>query len=235
MTEDSDDIIENVLDNTELARKLVPNKFKFTSQQGRMRRQQLIMSAKKLSINNSVKQITLAQVCEDAGIPRASAYHFFPNIDAVFLALKYLNTIEIIDTMQKVDISGFDRWQEYISELVEVISKEVQADPSKARLIYDTNTPDLEGERFGEQVNSKVAKLTYERMAERFIMPKYDDIHLQFLVTFSIINSILTLAYRQKGQITDKYINEAITASIAYLRSYLPDSLPLRDELNHKS
>lgn len=84
MSENRDDIIEDVLDNSELARQLVPNKFKFTSHQGRIRRQKLMMSAKKLSINKPIKDITLAEVCEEAGIPRASAYHFFPNIAAVF-------------------------------------------------------------------------------------------------------------------------------------------------------
>ena len=37
MSENKDDKIEDVLVDSELAKKLVPNKFKFTSQQGRIR------------------------------------------------------------------------------------------------------------------------------------------------------------------------------------------------------
>ncbi|WP_230658887.1 TetR/AcrR family transcriptional regulator [Psychrobacter sp. I-STPA10] len=228
MAENRDDIIEEVLDNSELARQLVPNKFKFTSQQGRIRRQKLIMSAKKLSIIKPIKDITLAQVCEEAGIPRASAYHFFPNIDAVFLALKFLNAIELIEAMEKVDINQFKHWQDYVTALMESIVDEVQADPSKAKLIYDTNTPDLEEERFGEQVNNKIVKLIYQHMADHYQMPKYNDIQVQLLVTFSIIDSIFTLSYRQHGQITSDYLQEAMTASLGYLHSYLPESLPLK-------
>ena len=228
MAGNRDDIIKDVLDNSELARQLVPNKFKFTSQQGRIRRQKLIISAKKLSINNSIKDITLAQVCEEAGIPRASAYHFFPNINEVFLALKYLNAIEMIEAMEKVEISYYDKWAEYVTELMKAIINEVQSDPSKAKLIYGTNTPDLEGDRFGEQVNNKVVKLIYKRMASHYQMPDYDDIEKQMLVSFSIVDSIFTLSYRQHRQITEAYVNEAIVASIAYLQNYLPESLPLK-------
>lgn len=41
-----DEKIDNVLADSELARRLVPNKFKFTSQQGRKRRQKLLVTLK---------------------------------------------------------------------------------------------------------------------------------------------------------------------------------------------
>lgn len=93
MNNSRDDIIEDLLVNSDLAKKLVPNKFKFTSQQGRIRRQKLLSAAKKLSETHTINTITLADVCEEADIPRASAYHFFPNVEAVFLALRFLNAI----------------------------------------------------------------------------------------------------------------------------------------------
>lgn len=46
MSSSYDEKIEDVLVNSELARRLVPNKFKFTSQQGRLRRQKLLAAAK---------------------------------------------------------------------------------------------------------------------------------------------------------------------------------------------
>ncbi|OLF35176.1 TetR/AcrR family transcriptional regulator, partial [Psychrobacter sp. Cmf 22.2] len=103
MSENKDDKIEDVLVDSELAKKLVPNKFKFTSQQGRARRQKLLMGAKKLSETQAINDITLAAVCEEAGIPRASAYHFFPNIEAIFLALRFLNAIDILEVLTTVE------------------------------------------------------------------------------------------------------------------------------------
>ncbi|MGM8888363.1 TetR/AcrR family transcriptional regulator, partial [Psychrobacter sp. 1U2] len=63
MSDHKDDKIEDILVDSELAKKLVPNKFKFTSQQGRVRRQKLLMGAKKLSETRSINDISLADVC----------------------------------------------------------------------------------------------------------------------------------------------------------------------------
>lgn len=153
MSENKDEKIEDVLVDSELAKKLVPNKFKFTSQQGRARRQKLLAGAKKLSETQPINDITLAAVCEEAGIPRASAYHFFPNIEAIFLALRFLNAIEILEIVETVDIGNYDRWQGYLTALIDNCVTIFHNDETKAKLIYDTNTPDFEGDSFGEDID----------------------------------------------------------------------------------
>ncbi len=225
-TDSKDDKIEDVLVDSELAKKLVPNKFKFTSQQGRIRRQKLLMGAKKLSETQPINDITLAAVCEEAGIPRASAYHFFPNIEAIFLALRFLNAIEVLEVLQTVENGDYDRWQGYLTALIERCVHIFHDDETKAKLIYDTNTPDFEGDSFGEDMDHQIVKLVYERLSERYEMPKFDDIQDALLITYSIINGIFTLSYRRHGSITDNYVQEATTASIAYLRCYMPEKLP---------
>lgn len=226
MSDNKDDKIEDVLVDSELARKLVPNKFKFTSQQGRIRRQKLLMGAKKLSETHAINDITLAAVCEEAGIPRASAYHFFPNIEAIFLALRFLNAIEILEILATVETVDYDRWQAYLTALVECCVNIFHSDQTKAKLIYDTNTPDFEGDSFGEAIDHQIVQLVYKRLSERYEMPNYEDIEDVLLVTYSIINGIFTLSYRRHESITDSYLQEATTASIAYLRCYLPEKLP---------
>lgn len=225
MSEYKDDKIEDVLVDSELAKKLVPNKFKFTSQQGRARRQKLLMGAKKLSETNAVNDITLAAVCEEAGIPRASAYHFFPNIEAIFLALRFLNAIEILEILATVETVDYDRWQGYLTALIDRCVRIFHEDQTKAKLIYDTNTPDFEGDSFGEDIDHQIVGLVYKRLSERYEMPNFEDIEDILLVTYSIINGIFTLSYRRHGSITDNYLQEANTASIAYLRCYLPEKL----------
>ncbi len=227
MIEQKDDKIEDVLVDSELAKKLVPNKFKFTSQQGRARRQKLLMGAKKLSETTPINDITLAAVCEEAGILRASAYHFFPNIEAIFLALRFLNAIDILEVLATVETVDYDRWQGYLTALIERCVKIFHEDETKAKLIYDTNTPDFEGDNsFGEDMDNQVIELVYKRLSERYEMPDFENIKEILLVTYSIINSIFTLSYRMHASITEHYVQEASTASIAYLRCYLPEKLP---------
>jgi len=229
MSEYKDDKIEDVLVDSELAKKLVPNKFKFTSQQGRVRRQKLLMGAKKLSKTHSINDITLAAVCEEAGIPRASAYHFFPNIEAIFLALRFLNAIEILEILTTVETVDFDRWQGYLNALISRCVDIYHNDTTKAKLIYDTNTPDFEGDSFGEDMDHQIVDLVYKRLSERYQMPKFEDIQDTLLIAYSIVNGIFTLSYRRHGSITDNYLQEANTASIAYLRCYLPEKLPRKN------
>lgn len=224
-----DDKIEDVLVDSELARKLVPNKFKFTSQQGRVRRQKFLMGAKKLSETHAINDITLAAVCEEAGIPRASAYHFFPNIEAIFLALRFLNAIELLEVLATVETVNYDRWQGYLNAMIERCVHIFHEDHTKAKLIYDTNTPDFEGDGFGEDMDHQIVKLVYDRLSERYEMPNFEDIEEVLLVTYSIVNGVFTLSYRRHERITDYYVQEANTASIAYLRCYLPEKLPRKD------
>ncbi|WP_440453485.1 TetR/AcrR family transcriptional regulator [Psychrobacter sp. ASPA161_9] len=229
MSDHRDDKIEDILVDSELAKKLVPNKFKFTSQQGRVRRQKLLMGAKKLSETRSINDISLADVCEEAGIPRASAYHFFPNIEAIFLALRFLNAIEILEILTTVETVDYDRWQGYLTALIQRCVNIFHDDQTKAKLIYDTNTPDFEGDSFGEDMDHQIVELVYKRLSERYEMPKFEDLQDIFLVTYSIINGIFTLSYRRHERITDNYLQEATTASIAYLRCYLPEKLPRKN------
>ena len=229
MSDNKDEKIEDVLVDSELAKKLVPNKFKFTSQQGRARRQKLLMGAKKLSETHAINDITLAAVCEEADIPRASAYHFFPNVEAIFLALRFLNAIEILEILATVETGDYDRWQGYLTALIERCVHIFHTDNTKAKLIYDTNTPDFEGDSFGENIDHQIVKLVYQRLVERYELPNFEDLEDVLLITYSIVNAIFTLSYRRHERITDNYIQEAITASIAYLRCYLPEKLPRKN------
>ncbi|MGL5252374.1 MAG: TetR/AcrR family transcriptional regulator [Moraxella sp.] len=226
MSSTYDEKIEDVLVDSELARRLVPNKFKFTSQQGRLRRQKLLAAAKELSATRPISEISLADVCEKADIPRASAYHFFPNVEAIFLALRFLNAMEIFKKLETVDAKQFSRWQAYITAMVDTGVEVIQADPTVARLIYETNTPDFEGNAFGSEIEKSISQMVYNKLAEHYKMPALDTIYQQLLVAYGIINGVFILAYRSEQEITDSYRQEAITAVIAYLRCYLPENLP---------
>ena len=64
MKEGCNDLINDVLVDSELAKSIVPNKFKHTRKQGRVRRQKLLIAAKKLSETHNIEDITLVDICE---------------------------------------------------------------------------------------------------------------------------------------------------------------------------
>ena len=182
-----------------------------------------------LSAKNLYQLERAARECEEAGIPRASAYHFFPNIEAIFLALRFLNAIDILEILATVETEDYDRWQGYLIALVKRCVEIFHDDETKAKLIYDTNTPDFEGDSFGEDMDHQVIELVHKRLSERYEMPDFDNIKEILLVTYGIINAIFTLSYRRHASITEHYVQEAGTASIAYLRCYLPENLPRKE------
>lgn len=225
MSSSYDEKIEDVLVNSDLAKRLVPNKFKFTSHQGRLRRQKLLAGAKQLSRTRSIHDITLADVCETAGIPRASAYHFFPNVEAIFLALRFLNTMEIFKALQNIDIAQYTRWQDYITALVNTGVDVIQSDPTVARLIYESNTPDIEGTDFGSEIDKEITNMVFNSLSKHYHLPKLDNMKTVCLVGYGIVNGIFMLSYRTHQEITNEYRQEAITALLAYLQAYIPEML----------
>ncbi len=223
------DQIDDLLVNSELAKQLVPNKFKFTSEQGRIRRHKLLMGAKTLSKHQAISNITLADICQEAEIPRASAYHFFPNVDSIFLALRFLNAIEVLEELKKVDISHYDRWQAYLTGIIDRVVELFIADPTKAKLIFEVNTPDFEEQDQSKRIEFQIVKAFYDNLSSKYDVLSYDRINDVCLIAYGIVNAIFTLSYRQYGEITEHFRQEANTACIAYLRCYLPEKLQKKE------
>lgn len=220
-----DDMIEDVLVDSDLAKMLVPNKFKFTSQQGRVRRQQLLVACKHLLEEKNVADISLADICAKADIPRASAYHFFPNVQAVFLALRLLNAIQIIEALKTINPIQYTSWQGYIQALIDVGVKELNSDIATTKLIYGTNAPDYGSKSFGAQFDEQLAKVCYEALQANYDVPNLLEQQEVLAVGFTLVDAVLALSYRRHGDITAQLAEEAKLAVIAYLRTYLPEKL----------
>ncbi|GAF52132.1 LOW QUALITY PROTEIN: transcriptional regulator, TetR family [Psychrobacter sp. JCM 18900] len=227
MSDNKDEKIEDVLVDSELAKKLVPNKFKFTSQQGRARRQKLLAGAKKIERNACYRYYVSS--CVRSGHTKSVCLPFFSLILKQYFHCVFLNAIEILEMVETVDIGNYDRWQGYLTALIDHCITIFHNDETKAKLIYDTNTPDFEGDSFGEDMDHQIVDLVYKRLSERYEMPNFHDIQDTLLIAYSIVNAIFTLSYRRHQSITEEYIQEANTAFIAYLRCYLPEKLPRKN------
>ncbi|SJM37926.1 Bacterial regulatory proteins, tetR family [Psychrobacter pasteurii] len=228
MKEGCNDLINDVLVNSELAKKIVPNKFKHTSKQGRIRRQKLLMAAKKLSERHNIQDITLVDICEEADIPRASAYHFFPNVEAIFLALRFLNYIDTLQALEKIEVSSFDRWQDYITELLQQSVQLFNNDVTKTKLMYGVNSPDFDSSDYEDQVDHSMVGMLFEKLSSHYNMESFKGIEEKILIAYYMIHSIFSLSFKQYDEITKEMSEEAVTAAIAYLRCYLPEELPLK-------
>lgn len=228
MTERSSDLIKDVLVDSELAKNIVPNKFKHTSKQGRARRQKLLMAAKKLSETRDIQDISLADVCEKAGIPRASAYHFFPNVESIFLALRFLSYIETFKALEKIEVHDFKRWEDYLAQVIRQSGQVFNNDVTKNKLMYGANTPEFQDHDYDERIDINMVGMIVGKLSDYYDMSSFEDIDDLFLIAYGIIHSIFALSFKQFDEITAEMCEETIKASVAYLRCYLPEHLPRR-------
>jgi AcrR family transcriptional regulator len=210
-----------------LQKTLPPGQFKFTSKQGRARRMQLLNAAKELLQERAAEDVSLADVCERAGIPRASAYHFFSNIQAVFLGLRVLHAEALIEALGDVHGADFDHWRDYFAALIDKGAQALLRDAAATRLIYGNLGSMAEARRLGEVLDARLAEIALQGLTQRFQLPQWEQQDQVFAVAFTLVDSVFRLSWRQRATITDWMIEEAKRAAISYLRNYLPELLPL--------
>jgi AcrR family transcriptional regulator len=209
-----------------LAKSLTPGQFKFTSQQGRTRRLMLLQAASSLLCERDAQDVSLADVCERAGIPRASAYHFFSNIKALFLGLRVLHAESLLEAAHRLDAQEFELWGDYFNALIDTGAHVMRSNVAAAKLIYG-NIGDLTaGRRLGQALDSRLAQLALAGLTQRFQLPPWEQQEQVFAVGFTLVDSVLRLSWRQHGDITDWMVGEAKRAALSYLRNYVPEYLP---------
>jgi len=220
--------MDEKLTDASLAPELGSRKFKFTSQQGRSRRTHLMTATRELLRELPPEEVSFAMVCERADIPRASAYHFFPNIGALFLGLRMLHAELLAEGVVGVRVDRFDRWQDYMTCLIGVGAQIVREDPALLRLTYGMPGTLTEARQIGKSLDGKIVRTVFAALNERFVLPELPERERILALTFTIIDSFFRYSFREDGEITDAAVREAGRAAIAYMRCYLPEYLELR-------
>lgn len=196
---------------------------------GQIRLQQLLQATDALLCEMDINDIGLYQIAERAGVPPSSIYHFFNSKGAALAALA--------EELQK----GFARetalplkapvrsWQELHAEKIRS-SSEFYARNRSAMILFF-------GPGISAEVRSRdVAGLT--PMAEAraksfdayFVMPEIEDWIEKLCVAISIVDGVWSRSYVLHREITPQSVEEAIRASTAYLRCFLPEHVALRPQ-----
>jgi AcrR family transcriptional regulator len=222
------DPMNDLLADSAFATELLPGKFKFTSQQGRTRRMQLLTAARELLCERNPEDVSFADVCECAGIPRASAYHFFPNIQSVFVGLRLLHAHSMLNALENTGSLPGESWRGFFCRIVDIGVSVMRDEPAATKLIYGGLGGMLEAQQLGRELDARLARLTLDGMARHFELPDWPEREPIVAIAFTIVDSVFRLSYRRSGEITPWMVEEAKRAAIAYLRNYLPEYLPAR-------
>ncbi|EOQ87126.1 transcriptional regulator, TetR family [Leptospira yanagawae serovar Saopaulo str. Sao Paulo = ATCC 700523] len=202
---------------------LASRPFKFTSKQGRNRRAQLLSIAFELLREKNPEEISFADICKKAKIPRPSAYHFFPNVEAIFHGIRLLHSEGVVEKLIALKNETFQTWKEYIEKSIDVAVEVTNSEIAFPRLIYGYRMSNPEMRLVGQELDAKLANLTKEGLVQKFQLDNLDTLDQVFGVAISIADSLLKLSYRTYGDFTPWMVAEAKKATISYLLNYFPE------------
>ena len=202
---------------------LAPRPFKFTSKQGRTRRAMLLTSALELLREKIPEEVTLAMVCERAEIPRPSAYHFFPNIEAIFLAIRMLHGELMIEQVASLEKRKFKSWQTYIERFITVAVGVTRSEPAFPRLTYEYGAL-LKGAReLGQDIDTRMARASLDGLHRHFNIKPFHREEEIACIGLAIGDAVLRFSYRKHADLTTPLVQEAKRAVIGYLSVYIKD------------
>lgn len=202
---------------------LASRPFKFTSKQGRNRRAQLLSIAFELLREKNPEEISFADICKKAKIPRPSAYHFFPNVEAIFHGIRLLHSEGVVEKLIALKNQNFRTWKEYIEKSIDVAVEVTNSELAFPRLIYGYRMSHPEMRLVGQELDAKLANITKEGLVQKFELNHLDTLDRVFGVAISIADSLLKLSYRTYGDFTPWMVGEAKKATISYLLNYFPE------------
>jgi len=177
----------------------------------------LTAAAKRLMEKVGSEAVTIKAIAEEAGVPMASVYHFFPTPTAACVAVSETYLAEIAELIgRSVPKRSADDVNAFIVVLMRRMVNWYRRNPTAMKLMlgsdyrWNIRLADLEN-------NRGMAASIASRIARRFAL-REDGRHARILNTaISIGDAVWSLSMAEDGAITPYYAGEAERAVTAYL------------------
>ncbi len=176
-------------------------------------------------------EIGLYQIAEEAGIPPASAYHFFPTKEAAFTAVAMRISERLMDVHREPILAErVLTWQGLFRNDVERARQFYNSQPAGLKILYG-GFGGVDGRNVDRAVTSRLAVSGYSRLNKIFHMPYLRHPERKLENRMGILDAIWSISVRKHGTIDDDHFEESLFACIAYSRTFLPDRVEPREEL----
>ena len=195
---------------------------------GITRREVLVDTAARLLETHSVNDISLKLIADTAGIAVGSAYHFYPNSTEVFaeLARRFGEELAAL-VAAPFDNDEARSWQSMWCTDIDRAIELYKRKPAYAKLIIGAQAPS-EIKLSDRENDEQIGELFIEIISRKFEFQDFPGRSKIFFIAVEIVDLILSLSMIRYGRISKDMADEAKRASIAYLRTYLPETLPER-------
>ncbi len=191
---------------------------------GVIRFEHLLDATEKLLRRYPESDISLSLVAQMANVPLPSIYHFFPNKDAILVALAQRYHAQLSQMARCPLDPPPENWQDIIVRRQRGGVLFLNNHPSALRLFMgagvsaEVRTLDLQG-------NTALATLRAAEFRQWFDCSGMTELEHWLAVSIGIMDGIWAISWSQHRRISDEYLEESMRASIAYLRCFLPEIL----------
>lgn len=196
-------------------------------ERGRARYEAMLDAAEALLATAEVEEIGYYEIVKRARMKAASAYHFFPTKSAIFIALAQRYLAHFVQWSQESPSRSHVRWQDLIANAHQDAVAYYNGHRAAMKLILGAQ-PFLEVLRDDSTANKTISLQLLERLRTAYELPNIKDAERKFLIAVAISDGIWRASFSAFGRIVPDYAEEAVRATLAYLRTFLPEHLELR-------
>ncbi|MGX7874585.1 TetR/AcrR family transcriptional regulator [Mesorhizobium sp. ORM6] len=194
---------------------------------GLVRFRELLDATESLLAEMSIQDVGLYQIAERAGAPIASVYHFFPNKEAALLALAAEHH-EILQRIAREQLQPPPQtWQELVRRKIVQSTTHYNEHPAALRLFLGAGVT-VELRTADAMQTLRLGEIRANLLDHYFDMPPVRDWVRKLATSIAIVDGICILSYSQCGHLTPEFVEDAHSASVAYLRTFLPEHIERR-------
>ena len=170
-------------------------------------------------------EISLYDVADAAGVATGSVYHFFPSIEAIYIALVERYDRRFAEIIREVKPVPGDNWQQLLVQHTESSRAFINEHRPALMLIlgplrtWQSRQVDTVGD-------AEIALAMVENYERFFVLPDMVAPNVILHHAIRMLEGFWELSLQQHGYVTEEMSNETNRAMIAYLRLYWPDQLP---------
>lgn len=192
-----------------------------------VQRGRLISAARSLLHTQRLTDLTLSVVAAEAEVPKSSAYHYFADVEDLYVHLLLILHKEVQVALDAPMEGPFTSWADVIARLMERAVRHFAADAAAQKLLVDpAASPDLRLRVL--KCDAALGQIFERQIDAHFKLPDVADRSVIFFRAVEIAGLMFCLSFIDHGRITKDMMGEATRATVAYLGLYIPAKLPRR-------
>jgi len=192
------------------------------------RREKILSVAAQMIEEKDIRAISLKDIAGRTGVSVGAAYHFYANATDVFVALAEQFMKSLRETIAApYEGAATESWQALVATAwgrgVEIYME----CPAYQKLLLSGQTPPeiKQADRDNDKI---IGRSFIDIISRHFHFQEFPNCESVFFNAMEIADLMLCLSVHRDGHISQDMVEEAKIAAIAYLRHYLPESLPLK-------